>query len=137
MEIFKTFQDLVDDVFFVYFFKYVCSDDGVHVYFHKIKHQVYIFIVLGSHHIQQADYVLVACELLQKYDFSEGALSVCRILKSIEVLLKRYNLPCALVHGFPDNAISPCALFLEELVAFEHMGFYFFVFTAFVAHLTR
>ena len=65
----------------------VGSNDSMKVSVHEIEDQVYISIVLSSYDILQANYVLVARQLLQEDDFPECTLSICCVLECIKVLL--------------------------------------------------
>ena len=105
MHVLQAFENLVDDILFVDIFQDIRADDCVKVCIHEVKHQVYVPIVLGPNHVLQTDYILVAGQLLQEYDLSKCALSVCCILKSIKVLFKSNYLLRLLVNCFPHNTV--------------------------------
>lgn len=75
---------------------------------HKVKDQVYIPVILSPNDVLKPNDILVTGQLLQKYDFSESPLSVCGILKGIEVLLQSYSLLGSLVNCLPHNTV--CSL---------------------------
>ena len=86
VHVFKALEDLVHDVLLVNVFKDIGSNDGVQVGVHEVKYQVNVAVVFGTDHILQNNDVLVASQLLQENNFSEGALRVRCVLERIEIL---------------------------------------------------
>ena len=93
---------------------------------HEVKHEVNISVIFGSNHILKSDYIFMSIQLLEKHNFSEGPLRVCRVLKGIKVLLERDDLLSPLVYGLPHDTVGSFAQFLEDLVLLKHMRFDFF-----------
>jgi hypothetical protein len=60
-------------------------------------------------------------QLLQKHDFSEGALGIGCILESIETFLQGDYLSRFLVDGLPHNAIGTSPELLDNLVLSENV----------------
>lgn len=48
MQVLQSFEELLDDLFFVDFFQDVSSDDCVEVGFHLVEYTLYIFVIFGS-----------------------------------------------------------------------------------------
>ena len=76
---------------------------------HEVKNQVDVAVIFSPHHILQTNNVFVPGQLLQEDDFTEGALGVCCVLESIEVLLQRNNFLRPLVNRLPHYTISSLA----------------------------
>lgn len=87
VQVFKSFQHLINDVLLVYFFQDVCADDCVQVGLHLVEHAVDVLVIFSTDHIQETDDILVPVELLQEHDFSVGPLCVCSILEGIKYFL--------------------------------------------------
>lgn len=64
-------------------------------------------------------------ELMQKYDFSEGALSIGGMLKRIEYFLEGHNFGVLVVGHLPDMSVSPAAKLLDERIPPEHVSLNF------------
>lgn len=90
-------------------FQDVGPDYSVQISVHKVEHQVDISIVFSSHHILEANDVLVPSQLLQENDLTEGSLGVCCVLESIEILLQSHDFLSTLINSFPHNTISSLA----------------------------
>jgi len=101
----EALEILIDDVLLVYVFQNVGSDNCVQVSVHEIENQVDVTIVLSSNHVLQSNYILVARQLLQKYDLTEGPLGISGILESVEVFFQGDNLLRPLIYRLPDNTI--------------------------------
>jgi hypothetical protein len=80
------------------------SNDCVKVRHHVLKHHVDVAIVVRLHHVGHQDNVLVAGKLLQKHDFSERPLCICRILERVKNLLDGHKFLRLLVNGLPDDS---------------------------------
>ena len=105
---FEAFQDLVDDILFVDVLQDVSSDYSMQVCVHEVKYQVDVSVIFGPDHVLKPNDILMTVELLQKDDLSECSLGVCRILKSVKVLLQSHYLLGFLIDSFPNNTI--CSL---------------------------
>ena len=105
MHVLEALENLIDNVLLVDFFEDVCTDDRVQVSIHEIEDKVNIPIVFRSNHILQPNDVLVADELLEEYDLTEGSLGVSCILEGVEVLFEGYDLLGAFIDGFPHNTV--------------------------------
>jgi hypothetical protein len=108
VQVLECLQQLPNDVFLVDICEDACSNDSVQVSLHVVKCKVNVSVVFGLDHMLQSNDVLVSAECLQVHDLSKGALGVYRVAESVETLLQRYYLSCALVDDFPDNAIRLC-----------------------------
>jgi len=106
MHVLHALQYLVDDVLFVDIFEDVSTDDGMQVGVHEVEDKVDVAIIFGANYILEPNNVLMACQLLQKDDLSEGSLSVGSILECVEVLLEGANLFCPFVNRLPHDTIS-------------------------------
>jgi hypothetical protein len=62
------------------------------VCFHIIEHKVEIFVILRLDNIEQPDDILMAIKFLKEHHFTECALCISCVMKSIEHFLKSYNL---------------------------------------------
>lgn len=124
MHVFQSFEQLVDNEFFVNFLQNTCPDYNVQVCLHKIKHEIEVLIILGFDYVDQSNYIIVAIELLKKHDLSECSLGICGIVKGIENLFQGDNTFQSSIDCFPDDAVSSFTQFLDDLVFFQNMGFY-------------
>lgn len=80
-----------------------------------LEDQVNVFIVLGPNDFFKLDDVGMT-QLHEKHDFSVSTLGICRIVKSIEILLKSFSVFCFFVDYLPDVSIGSAAdlaLYLE------------------------
>ena len=116
VHVLQALEHLVDDVLLVDVLKDIGADHRMQVSVHEVKHQVDVAVVFGTHHVLQADDVLVARQLLQENDLSEGALRVRGVLERIEVFLEGNDLLRSLVDGFPDNAVGALP-YINKLVS--------------------
>lgn len=101
----EALEVLIDDVLLVNVLQNVGPDHCMQIGVHEIEDQVDITIVFSSNHVLQSNYILMASELLQKYDLAEGPLGISGILEGVEVLFQGDNLLRPLIYGFPDNTV--------------------------------
>jgi hypothetical protein len=73
---------------------------------HEIEYEVYVPVVLSPQHVLQPDNIFMAIQLLKKYDLSESPLGVCRILKSIKILLEGNYVFSFSVNRLPYDSIG-------------------------------
>ena len=45
-------------------------------------------------------------ELLEENDFAESPLGIGGVLEGVEILFEGHDFLCALIDGFPDNAVG-------------------------------
>lgn len=121
MHVLKCFEKLVDDVFFMYFLKYPCPYHNMEISFHKIKHQVKIFIILGFDDVEESYDVIVTVELLQKHDFAECSLSISCIMKGVEYFFEGYDPLELAIDGLPHDTVCAFAKLLYDFVFFENV----------------
>lgn len=86
---------------------------------HEIEYEINISVIFSPDNILQTNDVLMARELLEEDDLSECTLGICCILKSIKVLLQRYDILGLLIDCLPDNTVStlPYIYMLETHLA--------------------
>lgn len=125
VEVFQGFDQLVDHVPDVDVLEDALADHIVQVGLHVLKHQIDVFVVLGSDHAVQFDYVRVV-QLMQQRNLTEGTLGISRMLKGIKDLFESDQAFCSSIDGFPYMPVGPAAYLLDELESFEHVFFNFF-----------
>jgi hypothetical protein len=106
VHVLQTLEDLIHDVLLMNVFEDVGSDDGVEICVHEIEHQVDVAVIFGADDVLQANDVLVAGQLLQEDDLSEGALRISCVLESVKVFLKCNDLLRTLVNRLPHNTVG-------------------------------
>lgn len=109
------------------------ADDCVQVRLHEIEDQVQVFVILRLDHVEQRDDVLVAVQLLEEHDLSQGesylaesALGVRGVMKGIEHLLEGDHLFGLFVDCLPHNTVGSFAQLLQDIELLEDMGLNFF-----------
>ena len=101
VHVLDAFQDLVDDVLFVYFLQDACPDDGMQIRLHVLEYQIYVPIILRSMNIRQLDYILVV-QLVQEHDLAERSLCIGGVLEGIKYLLQSHgHILVPLIQGLP------------------------------------
>ena len=73
---------------------------------HALKEEVDVLIVVGLHHVEEGDDVVMVRELLQEDDLAECALRVGGVLERAKDLLEGEDLLGLLVLDLPHNAVS-------------------------------
>lgn len=73
---------------------------------HVLKHQVDVLIIIGLHHLEEVDDVIVLAQLLKEDDLTVCALRIGGVLESVEDLLQGNGLLSLLIHRLPHNAIG-------------------------------
>lgn len=62
-------------------------------------------------------------EFHQKHDLSVGALGVCRVIKSVEVLFEGFDFFVFVVNYLPDMTVGSTADFFDDFELAENVGF--------------
>ena len=106
MHVLQALEYLIDDVLFVDIFEDVRTDHSVQVGVHEVEDKVDVAVVFGANYILEPNYVLMASQLLQKDNLTEGALGVSSVLECVEVLLEGDNLLCPFVNRLPNDTIG-------------------------------
>ena len=88
MDVLECFEELVDNVSFVDFFKDAATDDNMQIRFHVVEYEVEVLVVFCFDDILEPDDVVVICHFLKEHDLPEGSLCICGIVECIEDLLK-------------------------------------------------
>ena len=126
MEIVNSFCCLIDDISFMLISKHIFSNKGVQVDVHEFKKNVDVPLVARPDYLLQFNDVRVL-ELLQEHYFSVGSLSICRVLKCIEVLLQGKRTVSSAIHDLPDNSVCSAPYFFCYLETLGDVSFDFLV----------
>lgn len=102
----ETLQVLVDNVLLVDVFEDVGADHSMQVCVHEVEYQVDIAVIFSANYVLEANNVLMARQLLQENDLTEGTLGVSCVLEGIEVFLHCHDLLGAFINGLPNDTIS-------------------------------
>lgn len=126
MHILKRFQKLINNVFLMNFLQYARPYDYMQISFHKVKHQIKVFIIFGFYYVQQSNYVIVPIQLLQEHNFTEGSLCVSRVMEGVEYFFEGHDSFQLSIDGFPHNTIGAFAQLLYDFVFLENVRLYLF-----------
>lgn len=120
VQLLQGFEQLLEDLLLVHVLQDVGPDHRVQVSLHIVEHTLDVLVILGFYYVQQPHNVLVSIQFLQEHYLPIGALSICCILKCIEYFFECYDLIIRFVFGFPHNALSSFAQFLDYFLLLQH-----------------
>lgn len=89
------------------------------------EYQIDVFVVMCSDDLFECDDVGVS-ELFEKHDFAIGALCVSGVGEGVEIFFECFDYLGFFVCNFPDVPIGSTAYFLDDMIIFKYMWFYFF-----------
>lgn len=126
MKIMKSFDDLVQNIFYMNFLQFPLIDQMIEIWLHVLEYQVDVTIVWGVMNGVEGNNVRML-QLPQNWDLSEGALSISGMLERIKYFLQSYNPVGVFALSFPNLPIGSLPNLSNHLILLEYTFINMFV----------